>query len=177
MYLLIYGYPHVLLMHRYEHFDQKINILQQYIHIMFTSETVIAINQWIDKYHGPAQWAPFVAIGLLVSLEGFLPTKTEWESVWDKWLTWLKSFFITLTMFVGASQGFTGGCVIQIPQNWLSQTALGRDWHPYGLVFREYVPQQWWWALHAFYILCACLGIYLWRKWLNKRWFSVKNYS
>jgi len=145
---------------------------------MFDADTVITINTWIDKYHGPNQFTPFVVMGMFVLLEVILPKKNGWENLFDKVLGHIKMGLVTLTMLVATSQGITGGCIIQIPQNWLARQALGRDWYPFGLVYREYVPQDFWWALRLFYFLGGLFILVIWWLWMEKRfWFETQKQS
>jgi len=144
--------------------------------VQIDPDTALTLIDWIDILHNPDQWTPFTTVGLFVLFEAGLPIKESIQNRWDGILLRIKAFFATMAMLVGSSQGFTGGCVVQIPQNWLSQQAFGRDWYPYGLVFREYFPEEWWWALRTFYILLATLVVFLWWKWIHKRYLpAIRN--
>lgn len=133
---------------------------------MLNAEKVIEINNFIDRVHTPIIWAFPVTLGIFVSLELFLPRKEKYENQFDEFFSWLKFYLVIFAGLVLSSQGFSGGCVIQIPQNLLAQQYLGRDWHPYGIVFRENINQEYLWLLRLFYFIGGLSSVFVvFRYW------------
>lgn len=129
-----------------------------------------SINQTIDRFHEPYYWSIFGVFALLFALEIFLPEKRRFSSQFDRYFTYFRFSIIILITLVALSQGLAGGCVLQIPQNWLAQNYLGREyWYPYGLVFREHVPQQFWPLLHFTYFLASLITPYFAFQYYQKR--------
>lgn len=128
------------------------------------------INLLIDKYHDPYWWSLFGILSLVFLLEIFLPVKKQFENWFDKVLTDFKLFILFFCSLILISQGFLGGCVVQIPQNWLAQKYLDLPyWYPYGLVYRENFPESFWPFLRLIYILLALLFFYLTYLFYYKR--------
>ena len=142
-----------------------------------TPELALEINQFIDRIHSPYYWSFFAVIAIIYLLEVFLPEKKYLESGFDRWLTYFKISIVGLFALVAISQGVTGGCVIQIPQNWLARNYLGMEyWHPYGLVFREYLDPQYWIFLRIFYLLGSFLTLFVtWKFWKKRVYTPLKN--
>jgi hypothetical protein len=124
-------------------------------------EQAEAINIFIDRVHSPYYWAFPVALGTFALLEVFLPHKEFFVSAFDRYFTYLKFSLIGFLSLVATSQGFTGGCVVHLVQNWLAQNYLGKEyWNlPYGLVYREYLPADLEWLLRLVYILGGLLSV------------------
>ena len=139
---------------------------------MLTAESVIEINNFIDRVHSPLLWSFPVVLGIFTSLEIFLPVKECFQSWFDKFYSWLKFYLVLIASLVTVSQGLSGGCWVQIPQNYLSQKYLGKDWLPYGLVFREYLPESQWWILRTTYFIAAILALsifyFYWKRRMAK---------
>ncbi len=139
-------------------------------------EKALEIIYFIDKYHDPRYWIIFGVLSAIFLLEIFLPKKIQFENNFDKVFTYFKVsilFFVGLILF---SQGFLGGCVIQIPQNWLAQKFLDRPyWYPYGLVYRENLPESFWPMLRIIYILFSILYYLVFYIFLDKRVWLKKN--
>jgi hypothetical protein len=136
---------------------------------MLNAEKVIEINNFIDRVHTPIIWAFPVTLGIFVSLELFLPRKEQYENQFDEFFSWLKFYLVIFAGLVLSSQGFSGGCVIQIPQNLLAQQYLGRDWHPYGIVFRENINQEYLWLLRLFYFIGGLSSVFIVFKYWEDR--------
>ena len=127
-----------------------------------TYEQAIKLNEDIDKIHNPYYWTFLAVIGVMFLLESFLPVKSKFESGFDKYFTFFKWGVIIFFTLIALSQGLTGGCVVQIPQNWIAKTYLNREyWYPYGPVFRELLPERYWFVLQIGYFLGSIYA--LWR--------------
>ncbi len=124
-------------------------------------DQALAINNLIDRLHSPDYWAIPVSLGLFATLEIFLPAKEDYLSQFDKYFTYIKFTLIVFFMLVATSQGFTGGCVIHIVQNWLAHTYLGQEyWNtPYGIVYREYLPEGYVWVLQLIYFTGGAISL------------------
>jgi hypothetical protein len=136
---------------------------------MLDADKVIQINNFIDRVHTPILWAFPVALGIFSALEIFLPTKQFFQNKFDAFYSWFKFDLVILASLVSASQGFSGGCLIQIPQNFLAQKYLGRDWLPYGLVFRENIDPSYWWLLRLVYFIGGVVALYTLYTYWDKR--------
>jgi len=129
-----------------------------------------SINQTIDRFHEPYYWSGFGLLAFLFILEIFLPEKKYFKSAFDKYFTYFRFSIIILMTLVALSQGLAGGCVLQIPQNWLAQNYLGREyWYPYGLVFREHFPEKFWPILHFTYFVASLITPYFAYQYYQKR--------
>lgn len=136
---------------------------------MLDAEKVIQINNFIDRVHTPIVWAFPVTLGIFISLEIFLPAKQRFETKFDEFYSWTKYYLVILASLVTISQGLSGGCWVQIPQNYLAQKYLGHDWLPYGLVFREYVNVEYWWVLRLVFFIGAILAFIIFYNYWNRR--------
>jgi hypothetical protein len=136
---------------------------------MLNAEKVIVINNFIDRVHTPIIWAFPVTLGIFISLELFLPKKQKFENKFDQFFSLLKFCLVIFAGLVLSSQGFSGGCVIQIPQNFLAQQYLGRDWLPYGIVFREYINPDYLWLLRLFYFIGGLSSVFVVFKYWKER--------
>lgn len=138
--------------------------------LQLTPQQAIEINQTIDRFHEPYQWAAMALLAMFFSLEIFLPTKQHFESKFDIFYSQVKWYFILLMTAVALSQGITGGCVLQIPQNYLASEFLNRPyWYPYGVVFRENFPPSFEPFLRIFYFAFSLVTPYVANKFWNKR--------
>jgi Na+-translocating ferredoxin:NAD+ oxidoreductase RnfD subunit len=135
-----------------------------------TYDQAVKINEDIDKIHNPYYWSFLAVIGGIFLLDSFLPEKQHFESKFDKYFTFFKWSIIVFFTLIALSQGLTGGCVVQIPQNWIAQHYLNRDyWYPYGPVFRELLPQQYWFILQISYFLGSLFTLWRARVFYKKR--------
>jgi hypothetical protein len=127
-----------------------------------TREQAIEINQWIDVFHNPSQWAYIIFVAAFISLESFTPGKEQFTSRFDKYLVYTKFMLLVFLCLVVGSQGFFGGCIVQLPQNWIAQEYLDRPyWYPYGLVYREELDESLWPLLRLLYLVLAIF--FIWR--------------
>lgn len=141
-----------------------------------TPEQVIEFNQLVDKYHDPRYWSIFGFLSLVFILEVFLPIKKSFNGYFDQVLSYFKFGVLLFTSLIVASQSFLGGCLIQIPQNWLAQRYLGQPyWYPFGLVYRENFPESFWPYLRLIYLFLAILYFYFLYKYYQRRLFYAKN--
>lgn len=124
-------------------------------------ELALNINRLIDRVHSPYYWAFPSVLAVFSALEVFLPAKAYYLNRFDKYLTYCKFALIIFFTLIATSQGFTGGCVLHLLQNWLAQNYLHMEyWNaPYGPVYREYVPRDWEWVLRVSYFLGAWLSL------------------
>jgi hypothetical protein len=126
-----------------------------------TPELALRINYFIDRYHSQEYWSYPFLLAVFFMLEIFLPPRASYESRFDKYFTWFKFGLVAFAALIAASQGFAGGCLVQLPQNWLAQNYLSMPyWHEYGLAFREYVPAGWHWLLRLVYMAGGCLCLW-----------------
>lgn len=133
--------------------------------ISLTRDQAIEINRWIDIFHNPGQWAYIIVLAVFISLESFLNQKEYFESLFDKILIYIKFILLVFLCLVVGSQGFLGGCIVQIPQNWIAQAYLDRPyWYPFGLVYRENIPEEYWIYLRIVYFLLAIF--FIWRTYI-----------
>ena len=135
-----------------------------------TAEQAIAINNFIDQIHSPYYWAFPVALGIFALLEIFLPAKDRYLNSFDRYFTYTKFSLAVFVTLVATSQGFTGGCVVHLIQNWLAQAFLGKEyWNlPYGVVYRELVPENFVWVLHLIYFLGGVMSLLATWKYYQK---------
>ncbi|MEM1312131.1 MAG: hypothetical protein AAGF07_01570 [Patescibacteria group bacterium] len=134
-----------------------------------TTEQAIQINETIDKYHDPYYWTVVAVVAFVFLIDSYLPRKRIFESKLDKILSYVKLITLIFLSLITLSQGLTGGCFIQIPQNWIAQNYLDRPyWYPYGLVFREMIPEKYWIVLRIFYFFGSIFVAYrtylFWQK-------------
>jgi hypothetical protein len=136
-------------------------------------EQAIFINQQIDKFHNPEIWGLGLSLSLLAFLETYLPAKEFFHNYLDKILTYFKLFFLSAFAIIFFQQGLFGGCLIQIPQNYIAKEYLGREyWYPYGLVYREFFNPEVWWVLQLFYLIIGSFT--LWKTWVYFKKFVYK---
>jgi hypothetical protein len=119
---------------------------------MLNAERVIAINQFIDWLHTSFPAISIIAAAIL--LESFLPARKRFANIYDRWLTYIRFAAAIIFSLIALSQGMLGGCIIHIPQNYLAQQYLGRDWSDYGLFYREFIDP----ALHLYLRIFYFLG-------------------
>lgn len=119
------------------------------------------INQWIDNWHNPSFWILGGVVGFVAILESFLPNRNYVPTtIYEKFLIDFKFFFLIALAVVFFTQGLLGGCVIQIPQNIIAKAYLGRPyWYPFGLVYRESLPEVYWPLLRIFYLVLGSFAI------------------
>lgn len=124
-------------------------------------EQALTINNFIDRIHSAEYWAFPSMLGAFAMLEIFLPAKDFYLNQFDRYYTYLKFSFIIFLTLVATSQGFTGGCLVHLVQNWLAQNYLGKEyWNtPYGIVYRELVPEDYVWMLQMLYFLGGIITI------------------
>jgi hypothetical protein len=143
-----------------------------------TAEQAIQINQTIDRYHDPRYWSIFGILSLIFLLEVFFPTKKVFKNKLDSFFSHFKFSILLFTSLILISQGIFGGCVIQIPQNWLAQKYLNLPyWYPYGLVYRESFDSSFWPVLRTIYILITILYFYWLYHYYRKRLHHPRNNS
>lgn len=138
--------------------------------INLTYHQAESINQTIDRYHQPSQWVTLGVMAGFFALEVFLPTKEVFESKFDRYYSYVKFGIIVLMTSVALSQGITGGCVVQIPQNWLARTYMGKEyWYPFGVVFRENFPTWFEPYLRLIYFVFSLITPYtVWIYWKKR---------
>lgn len=126
-----------------------------------TYELALDINNFIDRVHSPYYWAFPSILAVFALLDLFLPAKLVYLNTFDRYFTHFKFALIIFFTLVATSQGLTGGCILHLPQNWLAENYLNMDyWNtPYGLVYREYVPQRFEWALRLVYFLGGMISV------------------
>ncbi len=128
------------------------------------------IISFIDFVHQPYYWTFIVVVAFFYSFESYLPKKTTWESRLDRYIGCFKFGLICILAFIVVMQGITGGCIFQIPQNYLAQNYLGLPyWYPFGLVFRENIDQSYWGLLRAVYLLLGSYYSYTAVQFWQKR--------
>jgi|688.fasta_scaffold201012_1 hypothetical protein len=128
-------------------------------------EQAYQINEWIDKIHSPQYWALGGVIAIIAIVESYLPHKKSFASDLDQYLVYFKLFFLVAFSLVFFTQGLLGGCIVQIPQNWIAQKYLDREfWYPFGLVYRESLNSKFWPLLRLFYLVLGSLAF--WRTWV-----------
>jgi hypothetical protein len=145
---------------------------------LLTYQQAYNFNQWIDGWHNPSFWILGGIVGIVAILESFLPAKNFISGYYEKILINSKFFFLIALAVVFFTQGLLGGCIIQLPQNWIAQNFLGRPfWYPFGLVYREGISEQYWPLLRFFYLILGtfaiqrCLVFY--KKFVNLK--MIKN--
>lgn len=130
-------------------------------------QLIIKINQTVDQIHS---FFPTLALfGCFFLIESYLPKKSFFESSLDKFLSYFKLSLVSLLAFIFLSQGILGGCLLHIPQNFLSQKYLSRNWSNYGLVFREKIPRNYLPLLRTSY-----LGIGLYASWASLKFYEKR---
>jgi hypothetical protein len=131
------------------------------------AQRVIAINTFVDEIHA---YFPYLSvIAILILLESFLPPRQGFWNWFDEYTAYIRFGFLILFSLIALSQGFLGGCFIHLPQNYLAQVYLGRDWVPYGIFYREYIPQNWVIWLRVFYLFGSLLVTFqTWKFWKNR---------
>lgn len=118
------------------------------------------INQWIDNWHNPSFWILGGVVGIVAILESFLPARNSLSGKYEQFLVKFKFFFLIALAVVFFTQGLLGGCIIQIPQNAIAKAYLGREfWYPFGLVYRENIPESYWPILRLFYLILGSFAI------------------
>jgi len=132
---------------------------------MFTPNQARQLNEFIDLIHNPSWWSYAGVLALVFIVESYLPKSNKQENNLLKNLAKFKFYILSAFTFVFLGQGLFGGCIIQLPQNWIAQTYLNKEyWYPYGLVYREYFAQRLWPLLRFFYLI---IGYYsLERTWI-----------
>lgn len=139
-----------------------------------SSQQALAIIEVIDWIHQPYYWSFIMFVALAYTFEIYLPKKRQWESIFDLVLTYFKFILIAILAFIVLMQGMIGGCLCQIPQNYLARKYLSLDyWYPFGLVFREnFAVQDWKW-LRMFYLIAGLYFAWATYQFWKKR--IVKN--
>jgi hypothetical protein len=135
-----------------------------------TVEQATQINESIDKVHNPYYWTFIAIVGVVFLFDSFLPIKSKFESDFDRVFSYFKFYTIIFFTLIALSQGLSGGCIIQIPQNWIAQTYLDRPyWYPYGPVFRELLPEQYWFVLVLGYFFGSLFAAFRAYRFWQKR--------
>jgi hypothetical protein len=139
-----------------------------------TSDQALAIIRFIDQVHQPYYWSFAMFVAFAYSFESYLPSKIKWESRFDSWLSWFKLFLIGTLGFITIMQGVLNGCLCQIPQNYLAQKYLNKEyWYPFGVVFRENFSSEYWPLLRFGYLVLGgyfCwTGYQFWHKRMVRR--------
>lgn len=133
------------------------------------------INEWIDKIHNPQYWVLGGVVAVIAIIESYLPAKKAFVSDLDEYLTYFKFFFLIAFCLVFFTQGLFNGCIIQIPQNFIAQKYLNREyWYPFGIVYRENLDPKFWPLLRLFYLVLGSLSF--WRTWIFYQKFVKFNY-
>lgn len=129
----------------------------------------LKIIEFIDKFHQPHIWTLGGVIAVLALVESFLNENYIYKSFLGILLIYFKLFFLVMFDLVFFTQGLFGGCLLQVPQNYLARKYLGMDfWYPFGIVYRESLNPVFWPYLRIFYLFLGIFAIYRTRIYIQK---------
>jgi len=137
--------------------------------MLMSPEIARQMNQWIDVIHNPRYWIIFWLIALYVLFEERVVGSEKFAQRISGARGWLYSRLgvLIFTWSIVASQGFLGGCAVQLVQNYLAREYLSMEYrYPFGLVFREFLDPAYWRWLRAGYLLATIVyAIWIYSYW------------
>lgn len=107
-----------------------------------TYEQALLVQRLLDTLHNPS-WSVGFIIMLIFIFEGFIAKNNPIFFKNSLFAQKAKVFLMYWYSVVAFTQAIFKGCVIHIPQNWIAREYMGLEyWHPYGLVYREVIPES-----------------------------------